>query len=166
MVQWTRSLPPSLLGRLSKHTHTHTHTHTQHNTNAQIDICLLVQALKSSSTGKGGLIMSESIKGELAMVGTLSTVSHTSKWQTPDWKKESDIVRLHGFLRKTLWPVWGTRLGLDKSCFFWPIYLIFFSQEICLFFFSLFLFMPIFLFFFLLSQSYTNFWSTYKNQKN
>ena len=27
MVQWTRSLPPSLLGRLSKHTHTHTHTH-------------------------------------------------------------------------------------------------------------------------------------------
>ena len=81
-----------------------THTHT-HNTNTQIDIGLLVQALKSSSTGKGGLIVSESIKGELAMVGTLSTVSHTSKWQTPDWKKESDIVRLHGFLRKTLWPV-------------------------------------------------------------
>ena len=76
-------------------------THT-HNTNTQI--VLLVQALKSSSTGKGGLIMSESIKGELAMVGTLSTVSHTSKWQAPDWKKERDIVRLHGFLRKTLWP--------------------------------------------------------------
>ena len=25
MVQWTHSLPPSLTGRLSKHTHTHTH---------------------------------------------------------------------------------------------------------------------------------------------
>ena len=26
MVQWTRSLSPSLMGRHSKHTHTHTHT--------------------------------------------------------------------------------------------------------------------------------------------
>ena len=29
MVQLTSSLPPSLTGRLSKHTHTHTHTHNQ-----------------------------------------------------------------------------------------------------------------------------------------
>ena len=42
--------------------------------------------------------MSESIKGELAVVGTLSTVSYTSKWQAPDWKKERDIVRLHAWL--------------------------------------------------------------------
>ena len=36
MVQWTRSLPPSLLGRLSKHTHTCTHTHTHAHTHTHI----------------------------------------------------------------------------------------------------------------------------------
>ena len=37
MVQWTHSLPPSLTGRLSKHTHTHTHTHTH--LPAAVDCC-------------------------------------------------------------------------------------------------------------------------------
>ena len=61
---------------------------------------LLVQALESSSTGKGGLIMSEGIKGELAMVGPTSTVPHSSKWQAPDWRKESKMKpRLHGAKR-------------------------------------------------------------------
>ena len=35
-MQWTHSLPPSLLGRLSKHTRTHTHAHTHTSTHTHM----------------------------------------------------------------------------------------------------------------------------------
>ena len=38
MVQWTSSLPPSLTGRLSKHTHAHTYIHTHIHTHTHTHI--------------------------------------------------------------------------------------------------------------------------------
>ena len=71
MVQWTRSLPPFLLGRLSKHTHTHArthacthahththmHTHTHTHTHTSLPFTLLTcttHTLLSLSTGSAG----------------------------------------------------------------------------------------------------------------
>jgi len=52
---------------------------------ANIHAHLLVQGLQSSSSGKSGLVVGEGIKGELAVIGTTPTVSHTSKWHVVNW---------------------------------------------------------------------------------
>ena len=52
--------------------------------------CSLVQDLQSSSSGKSGLVVGEGIKGELAVIGTTPTVSHTSKWHVVHWTEEME----------------------------------------------------------------------------